>query len=137
MLKIFSLTDPSQSQNPGQLERPYNSRRELRKDARHPGGERLFFQIASSQAAELVGTTVHSRVLNVSANGLNIESRAFALEADRLDMWIDNYCRPGKFFLTGDVKWSSNSRDGICCLGIALHDSPTTDLAEWRLAYPG
>ncbi|MFT7688953.1 MAG: hypothetical protein ACI9FB_004318 [Candidatus Azotimanducaceae bacterium] len=105
---------------------------ERREDQRTSSDERLFVQIVASQESDLVGTTVSCNALDVSASGLRIESRALIPEGSKLDIWVDVRNKPGKFFLSSDVKWSKSLDDGSCEIGVELLEGATTDLNQWQ-----
>jgi hypothetical protein len=106
-----------------------------RRDARAHSVERLFVQIVACDDHELVGTTVSCNALDVSASGLALETGSSIPDGCRLDIWVDIASRPGKFFLSSDVKWSQTSSDGTCQLGVELREGATTDIEEWRFAH--
>lgn len=94
---------------------------------------RLFAQITSSSEPDLIGTTFSCRAIDVSAGGLCLSSESFVPEGSKLDIWVENDSRPGKYFLTSDVRWVDTSGDtGGCTVGVELHESPTTDIDQWR-----
>jgi len=108
---------------------------ERRIDTRKLSDERLFVQIVFSHDPDLVGTTVSCKTKDVSASGMRIECSSPIPAGCKLDIWIDVNDKPGKFFLTSDVKWSKGIDSGHCELGIALNDGATTDIAEWRAVH--
>ena len=105
---------------------------ERRQDDRKESSERLFVQVIAAQEADLVGTTISCNALDISVSGLKIESPSLIPAGTKLDIWVDMAARPGKFFLTSDVRWSRTNEDGNCELGVELHDGATTDIAQWR-----
>ena len=108
---------------------------ERRRNFRHESNERLFVQIVACNESSLVGTTVSCQAIDVSAGGLQIETGSHIPDGCRLDIWVDIATRPGKFFLTSDVRWSRMTDDGICLLGVELHEGATTDIEDWRKSY--
>lgn len=109
-----------------------NEQSERRRDARHDANERLFVQIVACKQSSLVGTTVSCQAIDISAGGLKIETGSNIPNGCRLDIWVDIVSRPGKFFLTSDVRWSRMTDEGLCLLGVELHEGATTDIEEWR-----
>jgi len=74
---------------------------------------------------------------NVSAGGLQIKSYEFIPDGCQLDLWVDVNSRPGKFFLTSDVRWvkeKSNVKHTYL-LGVELHKGAATDIDEWRMIH--
>ena len=93
---------------------------------------RLFAQITSCSETELVGTTFSCHTQDVSAGGLCITSENYVPEGAKLDLWVENGARPGKYFLTSDVRWVAPMEGSRCAMGLALQESPTTDIELWR-----
>ena len=129
--KIANLCDTHNSRIPKELDMETQCD-ERRQEFRHSSNERLFIQIVASNDPYLVGTTVSCTAINVSANGLRVEAASKIPKGCRLDIWVDVATRPGKFFLTSEVKWSQPIGDGLCQIGVALSEGATTDIAEWR-----
>ncbi len=46
-----------------------------------------------------------------------------------LDLWIDDSRKPGKFFLSCDVRWVDEEAQ---MFGVQLHSGSATDIDEWR-----
>ena len=105
---------------------------ERRVEPREHSTERLFVQVTASDDQHLVGATFSCYALDVSPSGLRIISEAPIPEGSKLDIWVDSSLRPGKYFLTSDVRWSDSSNEGDCQIGIELKESPTTDFDQWR-----
>ena len=105
---------------------------ERRIKERFHSDESLFVQIVASENAELVGTTVSCTALDVSVDGMRIESKADIPEGCKLDIWVDVMDKPGKFFLTSDVRWSKPVNNGHCEIGIELGEGTATDISAWR-----
>ncbi len=110
-----------------------NQGAERRIETRMASTERLFVQVTASAEKDLVGATFSCSALDVSAGGLRIVSEAPIPEGSKLDLWVDSTRRPGKYFLTSDVRWSEAVVNGDCFMGIELLESPTTDIDQWRL----
>lgn len=115
------------------LERRSRRTDDRRQEARYICRERLFVQVvASARQPELVGRTEAGTVANVSASGLHFHCE-LALPVDTLvDIWVDISSRPGKFFLSGKVRWSDSHATGSHAIGVELEDGPATDIAAWR-----
>ena len=108
-----------------------NTGHEKRKESRRSSSERLFVQIVKSHDQDLVGTTISCRALDVSANGIRIQTATPIPTGCHLDLWVDNSAGPGKFFLSSEVRWA-RIQDDSCEAGVLLHDGAATDIAEWR-----
>jgi hypothetical protein len=108
---------------------------EKRQYKRVASNERLFAQIvACEDRPNLVGSTISCKAMDVSAGGMRIKSYQYIPKGSQLDLWVDIRSRPGKFFLTSDVRWvteKSDSHHGFQ-LGVALHEGAATDFEEWR-----
>ena len=71
---------------------------------------------------DLVGTTISCSAVDVSAGGLKVTADRFVSAGCELDLWIDIRSRPGKFFLTRDVRWSRQiNGNGPGEFGVELH----------------
>ena len=105
---------------------------ERRIQERLESDEALFVQIVACENSDLVGTTVSCTALDVSIDGMRIASKAEIPEGCKLDIWVDVMNKPGKFFLTSDVRWSKPVNNGHYEIGIELGEGATTDISEWR-----
>ena len=106
---------------------------ERRIEYRQACEDRLFVQVTSCNEPDLVGVTFSCKAIDVSSGGLCISSESYVPEGAKLDLWVENSTRPGKYFLTSDVRWVEAGSNGAGCqLGIELHESPTTDIDQWR-----
>lgn len=100
--------------------------------------DRLFAQVVlSSEDPALVGLTVAGRAVNFSIGGLQFSCTASIPPGTLLDLWIDVANRPGKFFLSGEVRWSrftglNRSGDSGYAIGVQLRPSAATDYQLWR-----
>ena len=97
--------------------------------------DKLFVQIVACEDRPiLVGSTVSCIAVDVSAGGIGIRSYKYIPKGSQLDLWVDIHSRPGKFFLTSDVRWIADKSDSHHSyqLGVALYDGAATDLEEWR-----
>lgn len=105
---------------------------ERRDEDRMPCQSRLFVQITASEETDLVGTTFSCHTQDVSTGGLCITSEAYIPSGAKLDLWVENSTRPGKYFLTSDVRWVEALEGERYMLGLELRESPTTDIDLWR-----
>ncbi len=107
-------------------------RHEQRREFRRESSERLFLQIVQSSEQDLVGTTISSTALDVSASGLKVHCSQRIPTGCVIDLWVDDNARPGKFFLSSEVRWVTQSEDGDFEIGVELLDGAATDIEEWR-----
>ena len=105
---------------------------EKRQEFRRGTNERLFLQIVQSANADLIGTTVSCTALDVSPNGLRISSNQDIPTGCVIDLWVDDSTRPGKFFLSSEVRWGREKQGGNFDIGVQLLEGSATDLEEWR-----
>ena len=104
---------------------------EQRREIRRASTDRLFMQVVRCEDEDLLGTTLSCTAADVSQHGVKIISREWIPVGCQLDLWIDDSARPGKFFLSGEVRWTSGC-EGEFLLGIELNDGAATDINEWR-----
>ncbi len=108
---------------------------EKRQHKRIPSRDRLFVQVVScEEQPDLVGTTLSCKTLDVSAGGIRIDCHDRIPVGAKLDLWVDVHSRPGKFFLSSDVRWVEERRGILPSyqLGVKLQDGTATDIEEWR-----
>ena len=105
---------------------------ERREELREACQSRLFVQVTSCPETDLIGATFSCHTEDVSAGGLRISSDAQVPAGAKLDLWVEKSNRPGKYFLTSDVRWVAPNERGRCEMGLALMESPTTDIELWR-----
>ena len=103
---------------------------ENRREIRRASSERLFAQVVQSNDNDLVGTTLSCEAIDVSANGLKIAADRTLPVGCVLDLWVDDSRKPGKFFLSSDVRWSGENG-----FGVQLHNGSATDIEAWRKRY--
>lgn len=111
------------------------STEEKRRYKRARSDDRLFAQIvACEDQPNLVGSTISCSAVDVSAGGIRLKSLEYIPKGSQLDLWVDINSRPGKFFLTSDVRWISEHNDSQYSyqLGVELHEGAATDIEEWR-----
>lgn len=115
------------------LERRSRHTDDRRRESRFICRERLFVQVVlCPEQPALVGRTEAGRVVDVSARGIHFHCD-LALPVDTLvDIWVDISSRPGKFFLSGKVRWSDEGVAGSRGIGVQLEEGPATDISAWR-----
>jgi hypothetical protein len=115
---------------------PANLRRVVRDRRRHlrtESRDRLFAQIVGSpDDQDLVGVTIAGVADNVSVGGLQFSTDCDIPTGTLVDLWVDVHSRPGKFFLTGEVRWSHETADGAWYVGVQLSPGTATDIEEWQ-----
>ena len=91
--------------------------------------------VFSSENPGLLGRTLDSSALDVSAGGLRI-SLNHAIKLDSvLDVWVTLKSQKRKFFLTGNVRWCNESdKPGVYQIGLILRERTDTvsDLRSWQ-----
>ena len=123
-----------------ELKRPRTRSRSIDKRL-HPrldSDDRLFAQVVlSAENPSMVGLTLACRAVNFSLGGLQFACAESLPPGTLLDLWIDAANRPGKFFLSGEVRWARFR--GINCggesgwnIGVQLRASAATDYQLWR-----
>ena len=108
----------------------------------HPrleSSDRLFTQIVlSADAPEAVGSTLSCHAVNLSVGGIQFRSNAPVPAGTLLDLWVDVSNRPGKFFLSGEVRWSRPTGEADDAgqeqwfVGVQLKSGAATDIMDWR-----
>ncbi len=131
MSKIIDLTDARRKHRDTRGSQVPKIDREQRKEYRRVSSERVFIQIVECSDQDMVGTTVSCETLDISAGGLRVTTERFVPVGCKLDLWVDNIARPGKFFLTSDVRWIRQVADKYE-LGVELHEGSATDIDAWR-----
>ena len=98
--------------------------------------DRLFTQIViSGESPDLVGTTLSCTAVNLSVGGIQFRTNQTVPVGSLLDLWVDVASRPGKFFLSGEVRWSRRSGgEGAdeWYVGVQLKAGAATDIVDWR-----
>jgi hypothetical protein len=98
--------------------------------------DRLFTQvIICGDDPDLVGTTLPCTAVNFSVGGVQFKTDSAVPVGSVLDLWVDVSNRPGKFFLTGEVRWSRPSEEedtGEWFVGVQLKSGAATDIVDWR-----
>ncbi|MCC5885330.1 MAG: PilZ domain-containing protein [Gammaproteobacteria bacterium] len=115
------------------LERRSRRTDDRRREARYICRERLFVQVVlCAEHPELVGRTEAGSVVDVSASGIHFHCALPLPVGTLVDIWVDISSRPGKFFLSGKVRWSESSATGSQGIGVELEEGPATDINAWR-----
>ena len=84
---------------------------ERRGDLRGAREERLFVKVVSSSAASNAESMVISGATeDVSSSGLSLLVSESLAEESQLELWIEIKGCPGKFLLTGLVRWCYTSK---------------------------
>lgn len=100
--------------------------------------DRLFTQVVlSADEPDLVGTTLSCTAINMSVGGIQFATTQPLPVGALLDLWVDISTRPGKFFLSGEVRWTRPGEptlDGqpTWLIGVQLKSGAATDILDWR-----
>jgi len=105
-------------------------------EARELTGERLFVQITQSHDKELIGKTMACRAVDASAHGIKFLADDFIPVGCQLDLWVDDEARPGKFFLSGETRWTQKVGRTSTMVGVRLQDGLATDIESWQDSRP-
>jgi hypothetical protein len=135
MSKIISFNDAKQKKVHQASSEMKTRSEEQRRHKRVLSNDRLFVQIVvCEEHPSLVGSTISCSAMDITADGLGIRSYEYIPEGSQLDLWLDIGSRPGKLFLTSDVRWVTKKNDSRNSfeLGVVLQDAPATDIEEWR-----
>ena len=107
-----------------------------RLEPRELSAERLFVQITQSADRELIGKTMACKAVDASAHGLKFIADDFIPVGCSLDLWIDDKTRPGKYFLSGDVRWTQKAGRAATVVGVRLQEGLATDIESWKEIRP-
>lgn len=106
--------------------------------------DRLFTQVVlAAEKPELVGTTLSCRAVNMSVGGIQFRTNQSVPVGTLLDLWVDVASRPGKFFLSGEVRWSRPTEEvdengtPMHFIGVQLKAGAATDIIDWRDFHTG
>jgi len=105
---------------------------EQREETREMAGEQLFVQITQAGDQNLVGKTISCRAVDASAHGIKFVTTEFIPVGCLLDLWVDDSTRPGKFFLSGDARWTQKVGSASTMVGVRLQEGLATDIDDWR-----
>ncbi len=130
MTKMVNFKDIGRTRSTERRPRP--EFQEQRQDTRRASTERLFVQVVQSSDESKIGNTIACRALDVSVNGLRIRLDQEIPVGSVLDLWVDDSRKPGKFFLTSDVRWTIPATGDSFECGLKLHDGAATDVEAWR-----
>ena len=103
-----------------------------RVEARAITGERLFVQITQAEDKTLIGRTMPCKAVDASAHGIKFLADDFVPVGCLLDLWVDDESRPGKFFLSGDVRWAQKAGKLSTMVGVRLQEGLATDFESWK-----
>ncbi|MCB1663162.1 MAG: PilZ domain-containing protein [Pseudomonadales bacterium] len=106
---------------------------ERRGELRGVREERLFVKVLDCEVnPEVTDTTLSSSTLDVSASGMRLVLSGEVPAGTLLELWVEIRGCPGKFLLTGKVKWCrANGEDFIC--GVELIDNgEESDWGDWQ-----
>ena len=107
-----------------------------REEARELSGERLFVQITQAHDKALIGTTMACKAVDASAHGIKFLADDFIPVGCDLDLWVDDEARPGKFFLSGETRWTQKVGRISTMVGVKLTDGLATDIESWKEGRP-
>lgn len=114
---------------------PTQSHSEQRTEVRQSCGERMFIQITQAGDKKLVGTTLSCQTVDASPHGIKFLVSEFVPIGCLLDLWVDDQSRPGKFFLSGDVRWTQKVGEHNTLVGVRLQEGLATDIESWKDLY--
>lgn len=115
------------------LERRRKRSGDRRREPRFICRERMFVQVVlCPEQPELVGRTLTGRVVDVAASGLGFHTELRLPPGALVDIWVDLSSRPGKFFLSGTVRWTRPADPSAHATGVELEEGPATDIDAWR-----
>jgi len=106
-----------------------------RSEQRQTTGERLFVQITQASDKALVGKTMACRAIDASAHGIKFLADDFIPVSCLIDLWVDDKARPGKFFLSGDVRWTQKAGKASTVVGVRLKEGLATDIEGWKSSH--
>ena len=107
---------------------------ERRAELRGAREERLFVQVeAEDENGEKTTDTLACSTLDVSATGMRLRLHEAVTPGQSLKLWVEVKGCPGKFMLSGMVRWCCPVNDNFSC-GVELYadDEETDDLADWQ-----
>ncbi len=111
-----------------------------RQSARQQSSERLFAQVVLAEQPDgndVAGATLRCMTTDCSLEGIAFVSDRPVPIGAMIDIWVDTCARPGKMFLSGQVRWCSRPLSAASLghdhrVGVRLLASPATDLQEWQ-----
>lgn len=115
------------------------SQNDKRLHPRLESDDRLFTQVVlAAEQPDLVGTTLACTAVNMSVGGIQFRTTEAVPVGTLLDLWVDVASRPGKFFLSGEVRWSrptgeqDENGQELFFVGVQLKTGAATDIIDWR-----
>lgn len=106
-----------------------------RGEERQPCSEKLFIQITQTGDQNLVGTTLACETVDASPHGIKFVASQYIPVGSLVDLWVDDKSRPGKFFLSGDVRWTQKAGETATMIGVRLQEGLATDIENWKEVY--
>lgn len=106
---------------------------ERRGELRGVREERLFVKVLDCETnPEVKDATISCATMDISASGMRLNLSQDIPQGALLELWVEVKGCPGKFLLTGIVRWShANGEDYIC--GVELVESgEVSDLGDWQ-----
>lgn len=88
-------------------------------------------RIATSDDPTLVNHSLRCNVLDISENGLRLETSAMIPGDSKLVLWVSLDNVPRRFFLKGEVRWVSFEENGEFNVGVELVSEKATEFASW------
>lgn len=101
-------------------------------EGRSIAGDRLFVQITQAADKEFVGKTISCTAVDSSAHGIKFLTEEEVPPGCLMDLWVDNQARPGKFFLSGDARWTQKAGAVSTLVGVRLQEGTATDIDSWK-----
>lgn len=104
-----------------------------RREYRFRCSGRLFVQVVHCiEQPELEGRTQAGELIDASASGLHFRSEIVLLAGTLIDVWVNVLGEPGKFLLTGKVRWTEATATNARSVGVEFEDAAATDIIAWR-----
>ena len=85
----------------------------------------------TSDDSALVDQSLRCKVLDISKNGLRLETSAMIPGDSKLVLWVTLDHVPRRFFLKGEVRWVSFEENGEFNVGVELSTEAATEHAKW------
>lgn len=105
---------------------------ERRTEDRHPRRDRAFVQVVDGDEADVISLTFACEIIEVSPVGVRIRSDTQMTAGCGINLLVDAGSQPGKFLLSGEVRWVSWEASGEFHVGVEMQDRFDTDIDEWR-----
>jgi len=106
---------------------------ERRGDLRGAREERLFVKVlsSSSEASDIESIIFSGSTEDVSASGLSLIASENLPKDSELELWVEIKGCPGKFLMTGVVRWCRSRGSDFCC-GVEFTPEDESDFNEWQ-----